>query len=150
MAATPLAGLRISAGLGLTDAEYDEFYDEMAGDRSHLDFQRSPTWSFNGSVSYGFPVSDYGTLTLRTDYYAQNEVHLNVDNTEQLKQGKYGILSARANFALENGRTEISGYVTNASDRYYKRSGTDLSFLGVSYYSSGEPRMYGLELVQRF
>ena len=156
MVAVPLPGLKVSAGLGVTDAEYDEFLDTDSStgitvDRSHQDFHRSPKRSFNASISYELPAMDYGTLTLRTDYYMQSKVYLHVDNDEGLSQGQYGVWNARANFALNDGKTEIAAYMTNATERFYNRAAVALKqFLGVGYTAWGEPRMYGLELVRSF
>ena len=156
MVAVPLPGLQLSAGLGITDAEYDEFLDldpitGITSDRSHLDLHRSPKRSLNASISYEFPAMEYGTLTLRTDYYMQSKVYLHVDNDEGLSQDQYGVLNARANFALSDGNTEIAAYVTNATERFYNRAAVALKqFLGVGYTAWGEPRMYGVELVRRF
>jgi iron complex outermembrane receptor protein len=67
-------------------------------------------------------------------------------------QPTYGLLGARIAFELNRTPTEIAVYGTNLTDKYHIVGAVDFTGAGLGYVVNliGPPRMYGVELRQRF
>lgn len=164
----PFPGLLLQGGLGLTDAQYDKF-DEVdtlatsacvaAGtspcpvtvDRTNLEFAFTPDVNFSVGAQYTLPAIELGELTLRADWYHQDDVWYDPRNRPQQHQDKYGLLSARAAFMLADGKTEISVWGRNLLDRTYNRAASYSGDLfGHATTTVAAPRMYGIEITRTF
>ena len=96
--------LQVNMGLGVTDAEFDEFdnldtesdpSNPVIIDRPDLDLAFTPTYTFNFSATYTHPFFGLGNLSWRGDYLAKSEVWNDVDNSRRAKQGKYALVNGR-------------------------------------------------------
>jgi iron complex outermembrane receptor protein len=85
-----------------------------------------------------------------TDFQPVN--HDSFTSAPYSTQPTYGLLGARIAFELSRTATEISAYGTNLTDKYHVGGAVDFTAAGIGYVVNliGPPRMYGLELRQRF
>ena len=142
--------LTLRAGIGLTDAKYDEFVD-VTGDRTDEEFD-VPEWTANFSGRYQRPV-DWGQWAIQLDYqwideYVQWPTAINLN---AVTQGSYGLVNARLSFNLRGLNADISLFGKNLTDEEYLAvSNSSEASLGYVYGIAGEPRTYGIEFVKRF
>jgi iron complex outermembrane recepter protein len=161
--AVPSPGFDVRLGMGFIDADLREFEDQVRGpivngvqtfipiDRSGDEFYNTPRFSATLSTSYTFfDLASLGDLTLRVNWYHQEEVNY-APQSDTLKQGTYGLLSSQVVLALPDGKTELALFGENLLDRRYVGSGVNFEdgfALSDAYY--GPPRMYGLEIRRTF
>lgn len=162
--ATPFPGLRLSSGLGITDAEFDEYIDLIpppAGsppgtpptpvDKSNLKFFHVPPVTFNVSAEYTVPEFFYGNLRLRADWSHRGKTHLDVNNSEDGLMHKVGLLGGRVTWELPDGKTEVALWGKNLLDRRYWRESSDLTdSIGVVIEQWEEPARYGIQITRHF
>jgi iron complex outermembrane receptor protein len=158
---TPLEGLDLRASWGIIDAEIDEFEERLANgtirDRSDEDFRNSPDWNYSLSAQYSFPIGRFGTLTARSDYYAQAPSWAAQEPTDNdlahdlAHNPKYHIFNARLGWLMPNGKTELALWGRNLSNEIYLTSFAAVygafGSLGRTY---SEPRTYGMEISHEF
>jgi iron complex outermembrane receptor protein len=160
--AVPVAGLDLRAGLGFTDAEYDEYIDFVQGplvngvrasvplDRTDQEFFNTPMFTMNLSAAYTLYDLPFGNLTTRLNWYHQDEVNYG-PASDTLEQGKYGLLSGRISVLLPDGKTEIALFGENLLNRRFINSGINFEdgfAVSLGYY--GAPRFYGVEIRRQF
>ena len=157
VAAIPFSGLRLQAGFGLTDAEFDEFLADLNSDgnvteNSHLDMRRAPKYTYNLSAEYAFPLpAEGGDLSLRLDYSNRDDYFIDVTNTPELEQSSYGLVNGRITYGLPDGKTTVAVWGKNLADKRYLVGGIEnIQLFGSVYRFYGEPRMYGLTLTRSF
>lgn len=113
---------------------------------------RAPEWKFALGAQYTTPVDGLGDLTLRLDYAWQDKIYFSTFNVEQLSQGSYGWLKARASFTTLNDRWEVAVFMDNITDEAVM---TNATFSGdiINSLAAGNmapPRTFGMELSYRF
>jgi iron complex outermembrane receptor protein len=154
--ALPLPGLQLSGNVGLIRANYEKFTGRdpatnLPVDRAGLDFKHTPPWTYTLAAAYSLPLEDLGVLTARAEWFSQGRVFQNTENDPTIKQGKYGLLSARLSLLLPDERTEVALFGRNLLDRRYIANAVPLSVsLGFNSIYWNEPRMFGLEVSHRF
>ncbi len=126
--------------------------EPVSVDRSDLDFKNTPEWSLNLSAIYNTELSSQEWATFRMDYYFQDDIEYNTDNT--IGEQEYSLLdfrlsvSTRRFFAQE---IMLSGWVRNALDKRYTNGGLPLGdTTGADGIFFAEPRTYGFDLIARF
>ena len=151
LSARPRKGLELAAGIGYIDAEYTEL-DDVDPNSVTLDgvIPKTPEWSFNFGPQYAFPVKGGGTVTLRADYSYRSEVFNDIQNTPEIVQDGYGLLSSRIAWTSQSGDWETSLFGTNLSDEEYLEHGFFAAAFGVSVGVAGRPREWGLSVRRRF
>lgn len=147
LAAVPLAGLELDAGIGAVFPKYLVFAD-ATGDRTNEPFTRVSkiTWSLGGT--YKLPVA-YGTYTLHADYGHQSPKYF--FPSVLTKQSAYGILNARAALELDGPGLELAIWGKNLTRTKYNVD--DLDFYngrGLNPAFRGDPRTYGVTVAYRF
>jgi iron complex outermembrane recepter protein len=153
--ARPVAGLLLSGGLGLTDAEYDEWMDidPLTGqpvDRSGLDFQSTPKFDWNLSLEYAFALGNLGQVTARSDYARRGAIYHDAFNTDLIRQGGYGLWNARIGLETDSG-VGVALWAKNIGDtRYLTGAIATEGSLGFGARWWGPPRSYGVDLTYRF
>ncbi len=151
LSARPRRGLDLTAGVGYIDSEYTEL-DDVDPNSVTLDgvIPKTPEWSFNFAPQYAFPVKGGGTVTLRSDYSYRGKVFNDIQNTPQIAQDGYGLLSARISWASQSGDWETALFGTNLSDEQYLEHGFFAAAFGTSVGVAGRPREWGLSVRHRF
>ncbi len=107
----------------------------------------APAWSADGTADLRIPVS-FGYITARATARYTGVTYFQPDNLPGNRQSGYTLLSGRIGVESENGRTSLAIFGRNLTDKgYYVFSRFNGSNHQVLY---GEPRMYGVELTQKF
>ena len=130
-----------NAALGLINAEYDDYTDEMGNVNDGNKIQRTPSHSINLGVQYNDPSGFYGRVDL------VNYGKFYFDATNQLEQDGYTILNLKAGYAAAN--WEVYAYADNVTDTDYKTSGQPGNAAG-TLVEFGDPREFGVGLSYRF
>jgi len=77
--------------------------------------------------------------------------YLELENSQSDVQGSYAVTNARLGFRTADDRWELSGFVRNAANKYYRIYNLDVAGLFgnvVSVY--GTPRVYGATITYRW
>jgi len=149
----PVPNLRLGANFGFNDDRYTDFQEPNPNAARQLGDQRLP---FVSKYSYGFSA-DYlvdtgiGQMSLGAMWSGRSKLFFDVDNFDSVAQNKYGTLTGRLGFMLNDGLTEITFVGTNLLDREYDAYGLDLTgFTGSAQTYRGAPRQYSVEVRRRF
>jgi len=157
----PFENLVLEGSLGVLATRYQRFddvvIDRSSGEpvarrvsRTNLDLPFSPNYSLRFAALYTLPLGGYD-LVLRTDWEHKGAQALDVANTEQLRQGKYGQLGARIGVESSDGQWEIALYGRNLLDRSFLVSGFEqIETAGFVGRFRGSPRTFGVELRIRY
>jgi len=120
----------------------------------------SPKYSFTGSIDYEIPLPGeirghgVGTLTPRYSFSWKDDVYFDAGKGQgaylnfpiaTFGQEAFWIHNAALSWRSENELIEITGWVHNFMNQYYKLSSDDLS-VGLNYllHSWADPRTYGI------
>ena len=144
----PVENLFINLGLGLLDAEYQDFIDPVLGDFSGNKIILAPDVSFNGLAQYDIPV-DFGTFTLQLDWTFQDDVYFDAANNPLLSEDSLWLFNGRVAWTSNDESWEIAGWARNLGNEKYLSYAFDLSFFGFHEQMLGTPRMYGVEVTYR-
>lgn len=151
----PTNRLRLSGGLGYTDAEYSQFLSFDPGTGTINDFSgnqllNTPEWNANLFALYTIPL-EVGALELQSDWTYQDDVFFNPDNNPV----EIGESRTLGNFALryvsEAGDWSVEAFVRNLTDEEYIVNERNFSsFWGLNLRIVGDPRVVGLRLDMSF
>jgi len=135
-------------------------------DYSGNELVASPEFSFTGSIEYEIPLPGeingrgLGSITPRYSFSWKDDVYFD----PALGQGPYinfppatfgqeafWVHNAALSWRSENEMLEVTGWVHNFTDEYYKTNSDDLS-IGLSYllHSWADPRTYGITVTLSF
>jgi iron complex outermembrane receptor protein len=149
------SGLRLQASAAYTDAHYDSFPDinQTTGlpiDRSHEPFS-VPRWTGNLGGNYTRPTA-IGDLSIEFDYSWKSAVNLVPTATlvQQVTQGSYGLLDARANWHFDALELDVALFGKNLTNKTFFDQGSNLEFGGFDTVFEGPPRIYGMEVIKKF
>ncbi len=149
----PAEGLQISAGLGYTDATYDEFIidalDPVNGDLSGNDLVSSPDFTGNIVVQYIFPVAESWDMRLRGEYAYRGSTFSDQVNTLELINESYSIFNARVALLNDEKGIEIAVWGRNLFDKDYTTSrgfGSNNFAPGSKALLPGVQRTYGIDV----
>lgn len=157
----PSDNFDVSVTYGYLDAKYDAYFTNAAGvpptaatDFSGRALVRAPKHSINVGGEWRIPIGDDSGLTLRADYALLDKFYHEPGEADPIYGGavslsrepSYGLLDLRA--AYEIGDFRITAYVTNATNKNYRR--TVLALGSTLSDFPGEPRIYGLKVGYRF
>jgi len=150
LTAVPSANLFITAGVGYTDASFDEFRNG-GGLGVHFDgnkLARAPEWTGSLSAQYTQSFSS-GELNYRAEYSYRDEQFFNPNNFEDNHASGYGLANASVKWVAEGDAWELSLWGRNLADKRYSQN-SGVSFMGVPFDLYGEPRTYGLTFRKNF
>jgi iron complex outermembrane recepter protein len=170
----PWDALVVRGSVGVTDAKYDEFFDQTwdinpgtglvqnirQQDRSHEDFFNIPKLSLDGTIEYPIALQrlglgNYGTVTPSVHGYYQSETstHFTAAGfaSGEFRQGAYTLVDLRLIWDLWDDRTQLSVFVNNVNNTKYFDSSVDLTnTLGIGGVYYARPRMVGGEIRYRW
>ncbi len=149
----PAPGLNLSAGVGLTDAEYRSFApDFVAPINKDTPFVKTPKWSVTLAGEYTVPVGGWGQLTARADWVHKSKVSHDAVNSPNVVQESYGLLNAKLSLEVNDGAWLISVFGTNLTDKHYIMAGTDFLSQGLDFaeVQFGRPREWGVSVKYNF
>jgi iron complex outermembrane receptor protein len=149
--ATPVDGLDFVLGVGILDAEIDEFLSDFGEDLSGNKLVMSPDLTVNGLISYEWsPASMDGSISLQSDFNYQDDVFFDTRNGPLLAQDSYTIVNARAAYMSGDGSWEFAAWIKNITDEEYLTETFDFSDSGYDLLIYGHPQTYGIEVVYRY
>jgi iron complex outermembrane receptor protein len=148
LAALPLNGLELQAGLGITDARYLQVLPgaPVTTDSRFID---TPKFTASASVQYTAGLGGQGQLSGRLDYVHKSRIDFDPSNSPLVAQRPYGLLNARLTWEPVGTRTSVYAFVTNLTDTHYAVGGIDDSAggsLGEVVKMMGAPREWGVGL----
>jgi iron complex outermembrane receptor protein len=146
--AAPAPPLRITAGLGLTDARYTALDATVRGTGVTLDsrFAQVPKWTANLGAAYTLRAPG-GELTPRVDMSYRSAAYMTAANTASLRQGAYALIDASVVYAPRAKPWRATIFARNLTDKAYFAGGfADLVDQGYAEAAIGRPRTWGLTL----
>ena len=145
----PLDGLTVTAAFGHLHPRYLDV-GRVRGLTLDSHFQRTPSYSFAGSVNYEWPVRS-GVLEMHADWTYRSKEQFQILPAMNDQRG-YALLGARVAFRTHNARSTFALFATNLTNKHYRTAGrgTLLDQVGFAYSSVGMPREIGLQLMTAF
>jgi iron complex outermembrane receptor protein len=158
VAAAPVPGLTLSAGVGYLDFKYTSLLPGVvpavpaATGSISLDAELpfSPSFTFNGSAAYSHAVRDFGYFSVRMDYRYSDEYFIDPDNSFATAQPSYSLVDARVSFTPRAGRTELFVQGTNLTDEAIVANGVTSGPNGSQIVTYKPPRMWVVGVHFRF
>lgn len=150
LTALPTDQLMITAGVGYTDASFDEFRNG-GGIGVHFDgndLARAPEWTGNFTAQYSQPIS-VGELQFRYEYSYRGDQYFNPNNFDDNFAEAYGLSNASIKWLSEDEAWQITAWGRNLADKRYLHN-RGVSFLGIPFDLYGQPRTYGVTLRRDF
>ncbi len=147
--AIPVRNLILTAAFGYTDNKYTEV-QPGAVVTANSQIPYAPQWTTSLSARYAIDLAGNGTLTPSVNYAFRSHVYVTPANTSFSYVPSYGLVSARLAYQPPRGAWELSGYVTNLTDKRYLNSIGDSNGVGIVYQVLGRPREFGVTLALRF
>lgn len=149
--ATPMAGLQLSAGAGITDGKYRKI---LAGApvTTRSEFVDAPGTALSLAAQYAVNIGS-ATVTAHVDYSHKSTIQYDYGNSSLVDQRPYGLLNARLTADLANTNLSLFVFGTNLSDEHYAIGGHDDGSggsLGLVVQQMGAPREFGLGARYRF
>ncbi|MDE0156775.1 MAG: TonB-dependent receptor [Gammaproteobacteria bacterium] len=158
----PVEGLYIQFGLGLLDAEFDEFIDADGASHAGNPLPATSDVNLNGVVQYTLPLGGMGTLTPRfefTHYSEQNYDRFGKNRIDSLLgyhitpkvdiQEAYEVFNASLTWRSVDEKYSLMAWIRNLSDEeyVYKTIGNNadaLKGIGGATSFHAPPRTYGV------
>jgi iron complex outermembrane receptor protein len=144
--ALPLAGLRLSAGLGITEGRYVTVIPG-APVTTESQFVNAPRNAVTAGAEYSKTLSRVGQLIGRVDYIHKSRIQYDYGNSPLVAQDPYGLLNARISWQPPHSRISYYAFGTNLTDTHYAVGGLDDGpggSLGEVVKLMGAPREWGL------
>ncbi len=149
--AQPTENLYLRAGLGMVEAEYEDYINGAGDDLKGNKLPRAPETTFNGLVQYRLPLNIEGRASLQLDLDYKDKVYFTPENVDQLSnEESYWLVNARASYETPEGDIEISIWGKNLTDKEYLATVGDLSAFGLQQLYYGDPRSYGVTVNYNF
>jgi iron complex outermembrane receptor protein len=148
LAALPVPGLELQAGLGIADARYLEVLPGAPVTTASR-FVDTPKFTATASVQYLASLGGLGRLTGRLDYVHKSRIDFDPSNSPLVAQRPYGLLDARLTWEPPGNRMSAYIFATNLTDTHYAVGGLDDSpggSLGEVVKMMGAPREWGVGL----
>lgn len=149
-------GLLLGANVTWLDATFDEYIFsegppvvDLSGDT----LNRAPEYTVALTAQYDWNLGRSGSVTLRTDYYWQDEVYYRVQNVPRHRADDFYNWDARLVWTTADGRFTIDGFIKNITDEDNQRGLTvsdGLSTGNNSFISYYPPRTYGVRIGWNF
>jgi len=144
--ALPLAGLRLSASLGITEGRYITVI-HGAPVTTESQFVNAPRNTVTAGAEYSKTLKRVGQLTGRVDYIHKSRIQYDYGNSPLVAQDPYGLLNARITWQPPHSRMSYYAFGTNLTDTHYAVGGLDDGpggSLGEVVKLMGAPREWGL------
>lgn len=142
-------GLSVNFFYASLDAEYDSYVDGGVELASVRFMPNAPDWQMGVGLTYEFPSTKFGDLTLNVDYRAQDDFY--AGPKQDTHSPDYEVWNARLQLAaiplMETGDLKIAIWGRNLGDEEYRLSTTNLGMLSAQF---GAPRSVGVDLICEF
>lgn len=152
LTAVPMAGLEVSAGLGIADGDYRTVVSG-APVTTRSEFVNTPKVTVTTAVEYAAPVGSTARLAARVDYIHKSTIQYDSGNSPLVAQDPYGLLNARLTLTFRSGDISLFLFGTNLTNAHYAVGGIDDGpggSLGEVIKLMGPPRQWGVGGEYRF
>ncbi|MEQ9393613.1 TonB-dependent receptor [Haliea sp.] len=148
---TAVAGSPFTSCSALADAGLP-ITDGISQDLDGNQLQNSPEWTVSLGAEYTFALQDSSELSLRVDYYWQDEMYARLFNREIDRIDSWDIWNAQATYTSADNRWYARAYIKNIADddHLVAMYVTDPSSGMYTNVFSIEPRTYGLAIGYNF
>ena len=145
--------LTFQAGVGLIDAEYDDFTsaeDATGIDAGDLNFVLAPETTYNMALTYSMDFGANFALGMRVAYTYVDETFS--DDFNRASQKDYELVDASATYYNDALGLQIVVFGKNIFDEVYYDFGTNFSASSLAHqsYWLTPPRTYGIEFTYQF
>lgn len=141
LAVTPATGLNLELGVSHLETVAKNV-PLPAGGLADNEMPQAPKWSINAVARYQWNVPT-GELTVEADAKWNDHEELELINAPVDYQPAYTVANARLTYGHTAGHWDVSAWVKNLSNTYYRIYNLDLSVLGFNEGVYGPPRTYG-------
>jgi iron complex outermembrane receptor protein len=152
LTAAPLARLKLSAGLGITDGKYVTIIPG-APVTAESEFVNAPKFTFTSGAEYSAALGSAGQATCRIDYIHKSRIEYDYSNSPLVAQVSYGLLNTRLTWQPRDSRVSFFLFGTNITNTRYAVGGIDDApggSLGEVTILMGPPRQWGVGAQYRF
>ncbi|MDY0007468.1 MAG: TonB-dependent receptor, partial [Spongiibacteraceae bacterium] len=152
----PFDSLELSAFIGYTDAQYDEFDNPgIAGQPASLknnDFAMVPELSAGATITYTLPLpTEVGDVSAQLNWYTRSDMEMTDINEPSSNIDGYDLFNLYLNWDNMLGSGLSSRlFAKNLTDEEYATGGTSVWTTGFAAVTLGAPRTYGVELRYQF
>jgi iron complex outermembrane recepter protein len=144
-AVVPLHGLNLQLGVSHLETAVDNV-PTPGGVFITAVMPQAPRWSVNAVVRYEMALAG-GTASVEADTKWNAEQYLELINAQVDREPAYALSNARLGYTTGDGKWDVSAYVRNLANKYYRVYNLDLSgFIGSNQSVYGAPRTYGVGL----
>jgi iron complex outermembrane receptor protein len=160
LAVVPVRGLTGSVNFGYVDPRYNQIFlvNPATGlNQNYADMARFPyvaRWNANAAIDYEMPLS-FATLRAHLDASGMSKRYFFISNLSNqsplsnvIASNAWGALDARlslANFTVRGITAELSLWVDNLTNKFYRLSGVDFGSAGFAGNVYNAPRTAGVE-----
>jgi iron complex outermembrane receptor protein len=144
----PFHGANLELGVSRLDAMAKSI-PLPAGGTTDTFMPQAPNWSINATASYDWSIPT-GKLSLETDAKWNDWQYLELTNAPADYEPAYIVMNARLQYSSGDGHWDVSTWVKNLADRWYRVYGLDLSSLGYEQSVYGPPRTFGATVTYHF
>jgi len=146
LAVAPTRGLNLELGISHLDTVAKKVPLPFLGADGQPQFintelPQAPKWSVNAVARYEWNIPT-GKLALEADTKWNAHEYLELLNGQVDYQDSYALSNARVTYS-NDAHWDISAWVKNVSNKYYRVYNLDLSALGFNQSVYGPPRTYG-------
>jgi len=152
VAAVPWSGLRLSAGLGITDGK-SLVVPPGTPVTTASDFVNAPKATITAGAEYPVAIGRFGLVVGRADYIHKSRIQYDYGNSPLVAQDPYGLLNVRATWQPQARPVSVFLFGTNIADVHYAVGGIDdgpTGSLGEVVKLMGPPRAWGIGLQYHF
>lgn len=144
-----LAGLDITAGLGLLHTELGAFASSGGAVLAGNELPDAPEVSFNASAVYTVAVSDGLDARFQIDGHYAGDMFKDALNDPLIATEAYWVWNGRASL-LSGSDWDISIWGKNLADERYVTQGVNNLALGIGFRVYGAPRTFGVSFTRSF
>jgi iron complex outermembrane receptor protein len=144
----PFRGANVQ--VGVSNLESIAFQVPLpSGITTDAQMPQAPKWTVNGSASYDWVIAA-GKITFEADAKWNGTQHLELENAPADLEPDYVVANTRLSYTTSDDRFQITAWVKNLTDRWYRVYSLDLSVVGLMQNVYGPPRTFGATAVYRW
>lgn len=147
-AVVPARGLNVEVGVSHLEAEAKNVPLPVGG-FTDTEMPQAPKWSINASARYEWNIP-IGQLAVEADTKWNAGEYLELLNAPVDYQSSYALSNARFSYTTNDGHWDVTAWVKNLTDKYYRVYNLDLSAIGFDEQVFGPPRTYGATFTYRW
>jgi iron complex outermembrane receptor protein len=147
-AVTPTRGLNLELGISHLET-LAKNVPLPAGGFTSTEMPQAPKWSVNAAARYEWNIPG-GSLAIEGDTKWNTHEYLELLNAPVDYEPSYAVSNARFTYAHDVGHWDVSAWVKNLADKYYRVYNLDLSALGFNQGVYAPPRTYGVTFNYRW